>query len=74
MIKSKESIQNYKTSYEWHKLKQEIRAQSPFVKQLEKTKQKHLAPNFVSDERKNNDIPRPKKEENQRTKLGIAQQ
>ena len=74
LIKSKESIQNYKTSYEWHKLKQEIRAQSPFVKQLERTKQKHLAPNFVSDERKNNDIPRPKKEENQRTKLGIAQQ
>ena len=38
--KSKESIQNYKTSYEWHKLKQEIRAQSPFVKQLEKNKTK----------------------------------
>jgi len=39
-------------------------------------KQKHLAPNFVSDEkRKNDDIPRPKKkEENQKTKLGIAQQ
>jgi len=42
---------------------------------LKKTKQKHLAPNFVSDERKNDDIPRPKKkEENQKTKLGIAQQ
>jgi len=28
---------------------------------LKKTKQKHLAPNFVSDERKNDDIPQPKK-------------
>jgi len=43
---------------------------------LKKTKQKHLAPNFVSDERKNDDIPpvTKKKEENQKTKLGIAQQ
>jgi hypothetical protein len=54
-------IKVYKTSYEWHKLQQEIRAQSPFVKQLEKTKQKHLAPNSVSDERKNDDIHNQKK-------------
>ena len=44
--KSKESIENYKTSYEWHKLEQEIRAQSPFVKQLEKNKTKTFSTKF----------------------------
>ena len=39
-------IKVYKTSYEWHKLKQEIRAQSPFVKQLEKNKTKTFSTKF----------------------------
>jgi len=35
---------------------------------LKKTKQKHLAPNFVSDERKNDDIPPVTKKKKKKTK------